>query len=1045
MQQLFSDLTSDRDRLSPKSIVFSIVCVFVVTFGCSNKEKPTSTAQQTGKANQSSDRSVSRDSIGNKPSGDTTSKADDAVAVDAFDRDQQLELAVSAQEQGRHDKAIEILRQLMIRDPNDSMVIFYLANSESMKGNLQYAVELLSQIPPSDPEAGLPSLGIAADWYQQLGQFDKAIEHYQRILSIDPSAHIARRPLAYLLNRQGRRHEANRMIRELCKSGDIMQDELFSLIVETDAMYDSPDEASTTKNDRPYLPIGPLGEARHLVTEQKLDEAEAMLRPLVESEKASPAALAFYGLVCTEMQQEERFKWWLGKVTEETKQFPEYWFAVGTYLLSETRYRDAVGALAECLRKDPSSNRCVRRLIQAFRSLRLTREREALEARHRALNRVIDTANEIAASDRPNVESYIKLSDELALMGRPLESILWRSMIVNQFSDSKAIAQQLGVAHRQIVTAGESFPSDEECLGGIDLSDYPIPAIEVSKIASSAIPQSGSGANVPVEAMPASFRNVASQVGLDHTYAIATGRREKALAIYQTLGGGVAVLDFDLDGWADLFLAQGFADPPDFKSERPDLLYRHLRDGDQSRLVSCFDQSGISEKQYTRGVTSGDWNQDGLPDLAIGLSESVQILINCGDGTFHPMPLRCDVDFKRCNSSIAMGDVTGDQLPDLIELNYIKGDDIYRYPDVNAEGYVEMPLSPLDFTAAHDFVYVQTANGDHQRSNLGISQEDACTGLGVILADIDGKTGNKIFIANDLRRNQLWVHDSDGGFSDQGIAMGCAYGAHSLATGAMGIAVADFDRTGTLDIHVTNYADESNSLYLQSGGLFRDLSTRYRIKDVSVPLVGFGTQALDYDNNGWQDIVVTNGHVDDVSHQGKAFQQPTQLFANLGNRFELIGMGNDSYLDSMHLGRGLALLDFNRDGRQDFVVTNIQEPSALLINESPGNHHWIRIKLVGSISERDAIGARVTVFADDEVFHHWVVGGDGYLSKNESTLHIGLGKVDSIDRIVVDWPSREQTTLTDVMVNQTLLLVETQEPFRLEVRPSSKTAAPAAD
>ncbi|OYP29459.1 FG-GAP-like repeat-containing protein [Rhodopirellula sp. MGV] len=950
----------------------------------------------------------------------------------SLSREQQIDQALAAQDNGQFDKAIESLQQLLLQDPHDYVAMFHMANAEAGRGNLKRGIDLLSEIPPTDPDSGLPALGVAADWSLQLGDFSTAEQRYRQILQLLPQFQMARRRLAFLLNRQGRRFEANQLIRELCRAGDIMQDELFSLIVETDAMYDAPqtpnDPSSTLtvdEGERLYWPIGPLGEARHQFTEQNYESALSLLRPVIESGNASPATLAFYGLALVEGQHEDEFQTWLAKVTDRTKAFPEYWAAIGFHLVRETEYARAVGALAEAIRLDPTDNRSVRRLIQCFRSLDDEPAEQAFQTRYKALNRVITLGNDIAASSDANTEKMNQLADELVYLGRPLEAILWKSLAVGASPDPQAQLQQLGISLKQIANSPDAFSSTSQRWCGIDLSEFDKPDLSASEfqIADKGVTESGQA--MPWTDSKASFRNIASAIGLDQTYRVATTEKRKAFAIYQQLGGGVAVLDYDLDGWCDLYFAQGDAAPPQFVAKQSDTLYRHTI-GDHHRLINQTDSAQLTESQYTIGVTSGDWNQDGFPDLAISNIGTNQLLINRGDGTFTMQNLDAEPDHLRCAASLAMGDISGDGLPDLVVLNYVRDPNLAKLPELDSAGNVTASLPPLEFKPAHDVLYQNAPTGLPSAAPLGDTPEDACTGLGAIIANFDQDSTNELFVGNDALQNQLWKINSNGTYDDLAIATGCAYGAHSLATAAMGIAVADFDRSGTLDFHVTNFSKEPVSLYLGRDGMFRDLSIRYGLSPDSVPMVGFGTQPIDFNNDGWPDLVVANGHVDDLSHTGVAFDQPPQLFANYGETFELIAAGTDPYWTRPSLGRAVAMLDFDRDGKQDFVVTDLIDQASVMINESVSEGNWIQIKLIGTTSERDSIGAHITVISGAQTWHQWVTSGDGYLCKNESANHFGVGAATTIDQVVVEWPSGQRQTFTDLPINRSSILIEGQ-------------------
>ena len=256
---------------------------------------------------------------------------------------------------------------------------------------------------------------------------------------------------------------------------------------------------------------------------------------------------------------------------------------------------------------------------------------------------------------------------------------------------------------------------------------------------------------------------------------------------------------------------------------------------------------------------------------------------------------------------------------------------------------------------------------------------------------------------------------------------GTAFSFGGNGTASMGIASGDFDRSGTLDIHITNFQNEPACLFLRRDDLYEDRAIQFRLGPASQAVLGFGTQAIDYDNNGFLDLVVTNGHIEDYQNMSGPFRQKSQLFSNRGNCFEEVEVRDPSgYWEDRHLGRALARLDFDQDGRVDYVVTHIDEPSALLRNETPDSGHWVQLKLVGTRSERDAVGAQVTIRSGDQQWSGWITGGDGYLCRNEAVLPFGLGDHASVEEVTVEWPSGQTQTWKSLPVVQRIILIEGQ-------------------
>jgi tetratricopeptide (TPR) repeat protein len=807
-------------------------------------------------------------------------------------RDELVQQADLHRKEGRNDKAKELLRELLVREPQDFESVFRLANAVAAEGNLDDAIELLSGIPADHPEAGLPSLGVSGDWCFQAERYAEAESRYLRVLEIDASVNFARRKLAYLYNRQGRRHEAVKLIRELCLSGDVTQDELHSLIVESDAMYDPPG-SQPTAGTRPYWPIGAMGRARHLFTEKRYQEAAEVIRPIVESGQASPSVIAFFGRVAVEAQDDGMIALWRSQVNEASKQYPEHWAALGTHLIHEVQFKPAVRALSEAVYLDPTDLKSIRRLFQGLRSLGREEQAEVWIEHFAFLNRILRQSN-LIASTTPSDQDFQFLADDLEKVGRKIEAVLWRSVAATRSRDGRQAITKLKQEMQQTLRDDRAFPNRDQAWLGMNLGEGDLPGFSTSKTETANVDLAKLRKRHPQQSDEPRFVDVTDAIGLDHTYLIAKQPQPKGFAIYQAYGGGVAVLDFDHDGESDLFLAQGAADASDFVATKSDQLYRTMVVNDskgQRRVVDVTQPAGVSERDFSVGVTAGDWNQDGFTDLAVSNIGINRLLVNQGDGTFRSEALDDVADFERFCTSLAMADVTGDQIPDLFVLNYLRDPDITRLPKIDAQGEVVDAVPPLSFKPSRDQVYMNRGDGTWLNQNVGVDQSGACTGLGVVVTDLNSALpGNEIFVGNDVMRNQFWRQDESQGLVD--------------------IAVGDLDRNGLVDMHVSNYTGEPVSLYINRGDVFRDLNNRYKLARDSTPMVGFGSQAIDYTNNGWLDLLVTNGHVEDLESKGQAFRQPIQLFANLGHYFQKIDVPDSTFWADEHLGRALSRLDF---------------------------------------------------------------------------------------------------------------------------------------
>ncbi len=1001
-------------------------CLLVLLAGCGTSDTATAGRPPKGDASEQ-DVAPENDSGAASMAGDISSAHSTAIET----RDQTLDEVDRHRASGNLDQATVMLRELLLSDPQDYEVIFQLATIKAEEGKLSDAVELMGDIPPEAPEAGLPALGFSADWCLDLERYDDAEQRYRKILELSPMANVAKRKLAHLLNREGRRHEAVQLIRELCLAGDVTQDELHALIVEGDAMYDEPG-TNPDSDYIPYFPIGEMGHARQLFTERRYLDAALAVEPLLKSGSALPSVVAFYGAAVSEAQDDERFAWWLTQVSEPVKQFPEYWSAIATQLSVQAKNEEAIRACSEALSRDPTDMRSIRRIGQAFINLENGEMEDRWAKRFEALTRIVDASLRVADSRPPSVSAIADLSKDLESIGRSLESVMWKTVGAIHHQAGPDVVGTLTQQMRILIRTNKAFPNMETALCGVQIKDFPeavIPAASLPTLFSQSTTLPKSLDSPP----PATFTDISKRIGLAHRFKVSVEPRDKAFAIYQSFGGGLGILDYDLDGRPDIYLAQGAADPPGFLAVESDILYRSVpTTSGEVRLVDETNPSGVRDDQYSIGVTAGDWNQDGFIDIAVSNIGTHSLLINNGDGTFHKQPVEEMPSFTRGCSSIALADVSGDHLPDLYVVNYLDDTNLTTLPTINAVGHVENAISPFSVKASLDDLWTNDGQGGRVHTKMGNEDKDPKHGLGIVISDFIDTPGNEIFIGNDEQPNQLWIRDaSNGSWTDQAGPRGCAFGGLGNATGSMGIAVADFDRSGSQDIQISNFYNEPFSFYLNHDGMFRDKNVKYRLDQVSMPAVGFGSQAIDYSLDGWVDLVVTNGHVENMESKDQPFRQATQLFSNLADRFELVRVEDATgYWSQPHVGRGLTTLDFNRDGKVDFITTDIVDPTALLLNESPTENHWIGLRLIGTSSERDAIGAKIEVQVEGEQWTGWVNAGDGYLGKNEPTVVFGIGNQKRVKQLLVTWPSGSKQTFANLDVDQYVQITENEsDPF----------------
>ena len=982
----------------------------------------------------------------------TTTTVVSGVEALARERDQRLKDAEASRRRGDLTVASQLVNQQLLRTPDDPRTLLLAGRLAADNADLIVAVDLVASI-PLDSELFDESTQLLVTWYLELGQYQKAVTRLQAGLSrtgLAPKAKLAfERQLWALLNRLGQRQQASAIAEQLCHSGYFGREVLISLLRRGDAF------PLALGNDSPSQHFYPgLGMARWFFSQEEFGRALESLGTAPSKKSTSDpaehaAAAALRGRLLAELQQTDEFLLWASECVPDARQYSDYWIALGIYFFDQQQLEASAGALMEGVYLDPTDDDGCHRLARVWVALRHDKS-AALMREHAIRVATLKSLVRQLSLTQPQRALTAELPAQLISIARPFEAIGWalndlepgneikHSALLQQFSKLRQDPTVIGMSSEYAMmdmTRG-TYPRNEV------LKQLPKPKgdnLKLSQTTTSPRTIEDSAAIGGNRSFDPTFINVASKVGLGFQWYPNPDGNLASLPMHEMMGGGIAVCDFDLDGKPDIYFAQGSGEPPEVRGARSNQLSRNLG----KLFVDVTQASGTVDFGYTSGIAAGDINQDGFPDLYVGSLGRNRILINNGDGTYRDATGILGNVSPQFTSSVAIADLTGDGNPELFECVYVEMQDGFRLPDRNAAGD-ELPPNPNDFYAEADRWYLSQGDGRMDLKLLDRQVIQPGTALGLVVTDLDGDGANDVFVANDARPNHLLTKFASGHVTNVADLVGLGYGFRGFSNSCMGIAAGDFNRDGRFDLHVTNFLNESNNLFLQGeGGLFSDYATRFRLNPLCEPYTGFGIKKIDLDRNGWPDFVVTNGHVFDQRSSGIEFQMYPQVLMNEGAEFRAAENLAD-YFGQQHVGRSMATIDFDGDLDLDLVVGHLDSPVALLENRTDQvntetSNSGLQFELIGTQTERDGTGCRVVVNFSGQLFTDWVVAGDGYLSSDEAVLDFGIGDVTGVGTLEVHWPSGLKQQFEGVEPGNRYVIIEGNPEIWCRVDPHASS------
>jgi hypothetical protein len=522
---------------------------------------------------------------------------------------------------------------------------------------------------------------------------------------------------------------------------------------------------------------------------------------------------------------------------------------------------------------------------------------------------------------------------------------------------------------------------------------------------------------------PVVFQDITKQAGLSNWRHV-MGTPEKKLII-ETDGSGVGLIDYDNDGWLDIYLVNGSTFAALSGKEEPPhaALFHNNHDGTFTDVAAA---AGVTNDRWGFGVAIGDYDNDGWPDIFVANYGKNRLYHNNHDGTFTDVGEKAGIALGGWSAGATFGDFDGDGRLDLFVSGYVHYDmENPPIPGSKAVAYgfcqfrgVNVMCGPRGLQGERDHLFHNNGDGTFTdvSEKAGVGDPNAYYGFTSIFVDLNDDGKVDLVVANDSTPNYLYINNGDGTFRDDSYFSGYALNSDGREIASMGIAVGDYQNTGNLSLFNTDFSDDYKVLFRSDGNAsFTDASHQLGIAEVTIPFVGWGAGFLDYDNDGWLDLMEINGHVYpevDKSDWGTTFAERPLLFHNLeGKRFEYVPPVRGTGLAVLTPGRGAAFGDLFNDGKIDVVINPIDGPPVLLRNVNEDRHHWVELKLVGDAKgPRDAVGATVYLNRAGVRQRGDVLSGGSFISSNDQRVHFGLGDATAVDSVDIRWPGGAMET-----------------------------------
>ena len=933
--------------------------------------------------------------------------------------------------------ANQCAQEALIISPDDPDLLTYAAKTAAYCNRKSEAAQLLVDAATHADYQPPARVTFAVQALIDVGDLYPAINLLEASLKQNPEAHDQRRSLVGFLC------EAQRM--------DLLPEHLVKLyrarqfdvrlllaVTETTSRRLSPKTSERLMERNPDDHRVRLAEAFVMMYRHDSQAGAEILEDVLKHHPKFAPAHAMYGQALMAENRLEDISNWLDTATPESVRYADYWLTLGDLATRQEEPEQAVRAYWEATRRDPGNNTAWDRLGQVMLQLQANEDSpisaqqvDAVLARSSQMLDLRESFNHFAADGQTNQSKALDVAVALLDLGRVWEAEAW-SAAATTLPDGPST--EISAIRKSILTklaADQSWISADAPASSIDFSNLPIP--EVSQTASAA---SNRNAIVPTLTGTEHLRleEQSAEWGLRDVASNNNPTDARLAAIIRSTGVGGGAIDYDLDGLPDI-MVMGAGGTMQKRDSQLNQLLRNT--GTSFEEVSK--RAGVADPGFGQGLAIGDFNEDGFPDLFFANLGQNRLLRNNGDGSFTDCTaVLTEQDPKSWSTSAIFADLDQNGITDLVVTNYCQTVSGLDMGCPNEEGVIG-PCHPLTFPADADCFYEGVGDGSFRNTtSQWISEPSTGRGLGILAGNLDGSQFG-VFIANDMSRNAFYTPtvNKDGiALEENASVRGVAVDGRTQAQASMGIASSDFDLDGDLDLYVTGFGREYNIYYEQvAPGIWRDETSKLDLAQPTLSVVGFGTEAIDLDNDGIDEIAVTNGHIGDFSDpESLPYEQPIQIFRRRQNgRFQLLSDDHwGNYFSEHHVGRGLWTMDANLDGKLDLVVTHTKEQLRLLINRSEKTGKSIGFQIKGTTSSRDAIGATIRFTCNDQERSLWLLAGDGYMCSNEKILRAGLGDATRVENVRITWPDGQTEQLGRLETGTDYLIIQGQAAFNLK-------------